>query len=327
MKKRNWIARIAAVAFAVCCLCIGGTATAVKAKAEETQGYEWGTTECISIAPPYSYSSYGTVAFQVFFDKDVTTTNYKHLAAGTEALKTFGKYDIPNMTPAIIDSLDESGVFDSMNDCISFNGKKVRELQAISPLACMIHAGELGANNSINIELNGMVPEVKITDMAQPFTLTFHEGLKFPSGVEVKETVTWVYDPMARTFQQSKEAAPDETGFTVFYNGQKISKENNLVMIYDRDAFNLDFLTVQTESMLSSVEIEPQFTTLQDGYNYVLITCKAENAIDFEHIQIVFHLVQTEEVTSGCGGVISSACGAIVLLAGCAIFIKRGKQA
>lgn len=327
MKQRNFIAKIVAVIFAVCCLCVGTTAAVTKTTAEETQGYEWEATECISIAPPYSYTAYGTVSFQVFFDKDVTAANYKHLAAGASALKEFSKYDVPNMTEAIIDSLDESGVFDSMNDCISFNGRTVREIQQLSPVACMIHAGELGANNSINIELNGMVPEVKITDMAQPFTFTFYEGLRFPSGVELKETVTWVYNPSSRTFSQAKATASDEASFTVFYNGQKITKENNLVTIYDKDAFNLDYLTVETESLAAVVEIEPQFTKLQDGYNYLLVTCKAENSVDFEHLQIVFDLQQTAAETNGCGSVTPSALGAVLLLAGCAIVAKKGKQA
>ena len=332
MKRQKWIKRCGAWLCSFCCLCIGGAAVSLSANtavtAEESQGYVWGETKCISIAPPFTYSSFGTVSFQVCFDKDITTTNYKHLAAGANALKTFSKNDTPNMTTAIIDSLDASGVFDSMNDCIAFNGKKIRELQKYSPIACMVQVGELGVNNSMNIDLNGTIPEVKIYDMNQPFTFTFYEGLKFPSGVELKETVTWAYNPQTRTFSQVETSESNETGFSVYYNGQKLTKENNLVTIYDKDTFDMDNLLVLADSVSATVEIEPKFETLSDGLNYLLITCRAENSIDFDHMQVVFDLQQTEEEKSlGCGSVVSSVSGLTLVLA-CGMYVcKRGKQA
>ena len=221
-KKGKWLSWCGALICALCCVSVGGafantSLDATMVAAEESQGYEWERVETISIAPPFTYSSYNTASFQVFFDKDITGVNYKHLAAGAEVLKTFSKNDNPNMTPAIIDSLDASGVLDSMNDCIAFNGKTVREWQQLSPLACMVQVGELGVNNSMNIDLNGGVPGAKITDFNQAFTFTFYEGLKFPSGVELKETVTWRYNPETQTFALLEEsAAPNETGFTVW---------------------------------------------------------------------------------------------------------------
>ena len=334
MKKQRWMKRCGAWLRAVCCFCIVGAATlsmnafsanVATANAEES-GYVWGETKCISIAPPFTYSNFGTASFQVCFDTDITSTNYKHLAAGAAALKTFSKNDTPNMTDAIIDSLDKSGVLDSINDCIAFNGKKIREWQQYSPIACMVQVGELGVNNSMNIDFNGSVPEAKIYDLDQPFTFTLYEGLKFPSGVELKETVTWVYNPQTRTFSQVEASEPNETGFSVYYNGQKLTKENNLVTIYDKDAFSLDNLLVLTDSVSATLVIEQKFQTLEDGYNYVLITCKAENDIDFEYMQIVFDLQQTEE-KSGCAAVMSPISGCIMLLACGVCVLKRGKRA
>ena len=330
MKKRRWKILCGALACALCILGVGkmATPTVETAAAEETQEYVWDSVQCISIAPPFTYSIYQTASFQVFFDKDITNVNYKHLAAGADALKTFSKRDTPNMTPAIIDSLDESGVLDSMNDCIAFNGKTVREWQQLGPLACMIQVGELGVNNSMNIDFNGGVPGSKIEDLNQPFTFTFYEGLKFPSGVELKETITWLYDPVTKTFNQVLESEPDEAGFEVYYNGQKITKDNNLVTIFDKDAFSLDNLTVCANSASASVVIEPQFETLEKGYNYLLITVKAENKVDFEHLQIVFDLQQTElPVASGCSSAVSSV-GCFAILGACGLVLtKRGKRA
>ena len=324
MKKARWITWCGVVLCALCCMCFGLTAKYVPtAFAEESKAYEWESVEIISIAPPYTYSSYETASFQVFFDKDITGVNYKHLAAGAEALKTFSKNDNPNMTAAIIDSLDESGVLDSMNDCIAFNGKTVREWQQFGPLACMIQVGELGVNNSMNIDFNGGVPGTKITDFNQAFTFTFYEGLKFPSGVELKETVTWVYNPHTQTFSIVEESEKDEAGFSVYYNGQKITKENNLVTIYDKAAFSFDNLSIYTESIHASVKIEAKFDELVAGYNYVLVTVTAENKVDFEHLQIVFDLQQTVvEEASGCSSSASVMSGTIALLA-CGIFLKK----
>ena len=114
----------------------------------------------------------------------------------------------------------------------------------------------------------------------------------------------------------------------VYYNGQKITKDNNLVTIFDKDAFSLDNLTVCANSADASVVIEPQFETLEKGYNYLLITVKAENKVDFEHLQIVFDLQQTElPVASGCSSAVSSV-GCFAILGACGLVLtKRGKRA
>ena len=333
-KKGKWLAWCGALLCALCCVSVGGAfantpLNATMAAAEESQGYQWDSVETISIAPPFTYSSYDNASFQVFFNKDITGVNYKHLAAGVEVLKTASRNDNPNMTPAIIDSLDASGVLDSMNDCIAFNGKKVREWQQLSPLACMVQVGELGVNNSMNIDFNGSIPGAKITDFNQAFTFTFYEGLKFPSGVELKETVTWQYNPETQTFALIDEKpSPSETGFTVYYNGQEITKENNLVNIYDKAAFNLEYLSVETKSIAATVSIEPQFETLTEGYNYLLITVQAENKVNFAHLQVVFHLQQTEAPdTSGCSSVTPCA-SVFAILSACGLaVVKRSKRA
>lgn len=333
MKKNKWILWCSAVLSALCCI---GAKNVVKSAhsaslpvvAEETKEAEWQGVEIISIAPPFTYSSYETASFQVYFDKDITRVNYKHLAAGADVLKTFNRNDNPNMTPAIIDSLDESGVLDSMNDCIAFNGKKVREWQQLGPLACMIQVGELGVNNSMNIDFNGGIPGSKITDLNQAFTFTFYEGLKFPNGVELKETITWKYDPETKTFDVvADEGKADEAGFSVYYNGQQITKENNLITIYDKKAFSLEYLSVYTDSVGATIEIEPQFEELSSGYNYVLITVKAQNQVEFEHLQVVFDLQQAKEETSNCASTTSFS-GCFVVFSMCGLMlIKRSKRA
>lgn len=297
MKKHKGI-KLCGILLVLLCFFCANKPSSMQVYAEESQPYEWQSVECISIAPPTKHPLYGNVAFQVNFNKEVTNVNYKHLAAGATVLNTFGKYDKPNMTDGTIKSLDESGVFDSMNDCIAFNGKKVREIQKISPLACMIHVGELGANNSMCIEFTGDIESVAITDLNDDFTFTFYEGLKFPSGVEIKETVTWKYNPATQAFSQvPNETNPSDANFSVYYNGQKVTKENNLVTIYDKQAFSIDNFYVFTSDVFATVEIQPQFETLADGYNYVIIVCKSANNVYIQRMQVVFDLQQYAEPT------------------------------
>ena len=331
IKKRKWITWCSAVLCAIVgVFAVGakGMEKATPASAEETQGYVWESVDTVSIAPPFTYGQNGTVSFQVYFDKDITDVNYKHMAAGAAALKTFSKRDVPNMTEAIIDDLDKCGIFDSINDHIAFNGKKIREWQQLSVIACMVQVGELGVNNSMNIDLNGDVPGAKIENMDQPFTFTFYEGLRLPSGVELKETVTWIYNPQTKTFSEIQETSADESSFSVYYNGQKITKENNLVTIYDKNAFSMNNLYVTSESVSATLTIEPQFETLSEGLNYVLITCQAENKVDFEYLQVVFDLQPMQETKkSGCGSSIAAiGCLPILLAAGVCV-ARRSKEA
>ena len=161
------------------------------------------------------------------------------------------------------------------------------------------------------------------------FTFTFFKGLKFPSGVELKETITWRYNPENQTFSVVAEGDnTDSAGFTVYYNGQKITKENNLVTIYDKKSFNLDYLSVYAESIDAVVEVKPQFEVLSEGYNYVLITVTSNNRVDFEHIQVVFDLQQTkEEKSAGCSAM-TPLLSSLTLLPACALIMKkRGKRA
>ena len=109
---------------------------------------------------------------------------------------------------------------------------------------------------------------------------------------------------------------------------KKITKENNCVTIYDKKAFNLDYLSVYAESVGTTIEIEPQFEDLSSGYNYVLITVKAQNKVDFEHLQVVFDLQQVEEQSSsGCSST-TPFIGCFTALSACGlVLMKRGKRA
>ncbi len=318
--KRKVEKTIVLVAVIMTLCCSLGHVSSTYAK-EDT--YEWSEVNCISIAPPYKYVGYDNVAFQVFFDKDVTDVNYKHLAASASVLKTMDKYNNPNMTARIADSLEKDGIIDSVNDCITFNRKKVREWQKTSPLACMVAMGELGANNSITIEFNGSIDDVKIEDLNQKFVITLHKGLKFPTGVEIKEDVTWEYDPVLKQFSQLPNTADaNESGFSVFYNGQEVTATDNTVALYGKEAFSLNNLKVYPKSSSSEYSVEPMFEEISEGQNYLLVTCTAANKYDSSQLQIVFDLKPQVTSYTIWGKVLSwGKIAAVVVLAACSVLL------
>ena len=115
--------------------------------------------------------------------------------------------------------------------------------------------------------------------------------------------------------------------YELFLNGQKITKGDNLVTIYDRKAFSLDYFTVYAENYEANVTIEPQFESLSDGYNYLLITVKAKNKVDFEHLQIVFDLQQVElPAEEGCSSTVSLWGGLALLPALALVYAKRSEK-
>ena len=317
-----------AVIVAFCCSFLHVNQTHAK---EET--YEWPEVKCILMAPPYKYSEYNNVSFQIFFDKNVTDVNYKHMAASAAVLKTMDKYNNPNMTARIADSLERDGIIDSINDCITFNGKKVREWQKTSPLACMVAMGELGANNSINLDFNGAFDDVRIEDLNQKFVITLHKGLKFPSGVEVKEDVTWEYDPVLEQFSEVPAATDDkDSAFAAYYNGQEVTPEDNTVLIYDKEAFSLNNLKVYPKSVSATYTVEPMFDDLAEGQNYLMVTCVAGNRYDSSRMQMVFDLQPQVTSYTKWGHILfwGKIVIAIILVAGSALFsmnlIKRRKR-
>lgn len=257
--------------------------------------YEWQSVECIGVSPPYKYGDYDNVSFELYFDKQITSVNYKHLAASAQVLKTMSRWDNPNTTPEIIDNLENTGVLASMNDCIAFNGKTVRELQKSSQLAVMVLLGELGANNKMNIDFNGAVDDVKIDNLDAAFEITLYKGLRFPSGVELKETVSWKYDYKTRKFKKiNLESDSSDASFSAYYNGNKLTKGNNLVTVYQKD-YKEALLSIFPESQSATYTVEPQFEKMHEGYNYLIVTCVAGDKVTRNSLQIVLNLVSQKK--------------------------------
>ena len=300
-----------------------------EAKAD-TETFEYGALKVVSIAPPTLRGVNGSLnhfIFSVYFDKDITFANYKHMARKPEDLRVTIGWANPEMTEEAIDFFEQNGILSSINDCIYFNGKSVREYQKINFDACMIHLGDLGVNNCMNIEFgSNYVPLRKELDESYEFS--FKAGLKLPSGVVLSEDSDWKFVLSDRTFEKADlNADKSDAGFIVNYNGKTITKDDNVFTVTDKNAFSPDNLYIKPNNGKATVTVEKTFTELKEGLNYILITCTSENRKTTEDMQLVIKLVEeSKSQNGGCSSGISCGAGLSGVLLAAFIISRRKKK-
>ncbi|MBO4252140.1 MAG: hypothetical protein J5911_05740 [Clostridia bacterium] len=290
---------------------------------------EYDEVDVVSIAPPtvrVLSSTHNHYIFAVYFSKNITYVNYKHMAMAPQTAKDGIKRssdDNPNMTVELVDFFDQSGLTDSINDCIYFNGNPIRIYQP-KAVACMVHMGEENANSCMNIEFDShYVPLSRNLD--EPYVFEFKAGLKFPSGVMLKSDSEWKFMLGERTFQKvDKSVSADDVGFTVNYNGKNLTKTDNAFKIADKSSFNLDYLYVKPDNLNATIEIESILKESEHRY-YVLITCTSENGLKkSDFFQAVIDYGGDDGEKGGCSSGITS--GAALPLALAAIICLRRKK-
>ena len=290
-----------------------------KAGADE---FEYGQVDVVSIAPPtirevVSGSLYHFI-FVVYFDGDITYANYKHMARNPADLEATIGWANPEITKEAIEFFDENGIISSINDCIYFNGKSVREYEKINFDACMIHLGDLGVNNSMNIEFGSNYVPLR-QELDESYTFSFKAGLKLPSGVVLKSDSEWKFVLSDRTFQKAdKSVDASDVGFTVNYNGRILTKTDNLVTVSDKKDFDIGKLYVKPNNLNATISVEKTFDELVEGYNYLLISCISENGAKIsDDFQVVIkYLGENTSGKKGCSsGISSGICIPLILAA------------
>ncbi|MBP5467013.1 MAG: hypothetical protein J6Y43_05580 [Clostridia bacterium] len=292
------------------------------------ESFVYGEVDVVSIAPPTVRevnASLKHFIFSVYFDGDITFANYKHMARKAEDLKITIGWANPNITEEAIDFFDENGILASINDCIYFNGKSVREYQRINFDACMIHLGDLGVNNCMNIEFGSNY--VPLSDnLDESYTFSFKAGLKLPSGVMLKSDSDWKFMLSDRTFEKKDDSVDaSNADFTVNYNGKVLTGEDNLVVITDKNDFSFDKLYIKPQNVDAEITVEKTFDELKEGFNYAFISCTSENGRTTKDLQVVFKYVSGEKNSGGCSSGISSGFGLSGMLLA-ALFIRRKKK-
>ena len=267
------------------------------------------------------------IIFKVYFDKDITFINYKHLAMPVSALRTTvtesNGWANPHLSLGAIDFLNENGILESINDCVYFNGKKARWYeQNIDNFGCAIHVGEQGVNNSMDVQFSSDHFNNAFSlrrELDENYEFTFKAGLKLPAGVIVAEDSTWTFLSKDRIFVEvPADANPSDAGFKANYNGKAITADDNVVTV-DKNSFSLDNLYVKTNNPKAVYS-----TTLSENQKEITVTCVSEDKTQTETLKIaVNYAVATAD---GCSSGIGFA-GVFPLAALLTVFaIRRNKR-
>ena len=295
-----------------------------RVKADE---FTYKEVDVVSIAPPTLREVFGGqfyhVIFVVYFDADITYANYKHMARRPNRLKeTIGEAN-PAITEEAIDFFDQNGIINSINDCVYFNGKSIREYQAMNVDACMVHLGEEGVNNAMNIEFGTNIVHLS-TDLDESYEISFKAGLKLPSGVMLEKDSDWKFMLSDRTFvRKDLSITAANTEFDVNYDGRVLTKTDNVITIKNKQDYSFDKFYIKPKNINSTITTETSFDKLQSGLNYVFISCTAEDGFHKNELQVVIDYVGEESSSGGgCSSGISSGFGVAGMLLA-ALFIRR----
>lgn len=291
--------------------------------------------EIVSIAPPYYSDVSASVIFKVYFSAEITHENYKHIAASREWLEE-NLIKSPSFNPSLtvekLGFLVKSGVWESIRNCITLkvnnddkNVNTVADFQnkGNKATAVMIHLGELDVNICMQMEFSSSTQLAK--DLSDEYTFYFKKGLKFPSGVILKEDSNWKYIKSDGVFEKIDDSVDaSDTSFVVNYDGKTITDQDNVVKITDKNSFSMDKIYVKTTNLDATVTIEKDFEELRQGYNYILVTCTSQNKTKNEVRQIVIEYEGEED--GGCSSSVSAGSCACLLLLTPAFMVRRKKK-
>ena len=157
------------------------------------------------------------VEFVLRFDEEIANRQHAYISMPADFVGTFvgssGDYSATEL-----ESFTKYGVFDSMAKCILLNGKSVYDMMMDSgyeytqrPNVAVVHAaqGSTG-NNTLRLVIGGEYTEdgqikprpYQITDLNQNFVITVKAGLRTPLGQEVKEDISFIFDPVSQKWYE-----------------------------------------------------------------------------------------------------------------------------
>ena len=140
-----------------------------------------------------------------------------------------------------LNSFTKYGVFDSMAHNILVNGKSVYEMMkvdetkyplAVQPAIAVVHSAQGGTGlNTLRVVIGGIRVEgtttedlpFRITDLNQNFVITVKAGLRTPLGQEVKEDMSFIYDPVSQQWYEGDSVEDIPVHVTVtFMDGETV---------------------------------------------------------------------------------------------------------
>lgn len=306
---------------------------------------DYGSLAVTTVNNPVSVDADGNIAFKVYFDKNITDTQYIHINAGAEWLSNANI----GYTSATIERLASYGF---IRDCLTkilFNGKTIEELMdteenaELRPLnVVMVHYDK----NEIQIvfrakDLATGEPAPNAINLGDPnpeWTITFLEGFTVPTLNKLDRDYTFTYDAAEGRFVEvfEEEVISDIEFEAVAYDG---------VMIEEGGTLNLTGVTELDKNLFTVAfkdGVNPEWTieggTLKEGANTVTLIAQTNDGsgktVSFTFtVNVTAAAEQTPEEPekSGCGSSLSAGIGmgaAVVAVAAAAVlFIAKKKNA
>ena len=215
---------------------------------------EYDSLAVTTVNNPVSVDSDGNIAFKVYFDKNITDTQYIHINAGAEWLSNANI----GYTSATIERLASYGF---IRDCLTkilFNGKTIEELMdteenaELRPInVVMVHYDK----NEIQIvfranDLETGEPAPNAINLGDPnpeWKITFLEGFTVPTLCKLDRDYTFSYNKNEGRFVEDieEEVISDITFEAVAYDGTIIEEGGTLnltgVTELDKNLFSVAF--------------------------------------------------------------------------------------
>ena len=230
---------------------------------------------------PVSVDSDGNIAFKVYFDKNITDTQYIHINAGAEWLSTANI----GYTSATIERLASYGF---IRDCLTkilFNGKTIEELMdteenaKLRPInVVMVHYDKNEIQivfRANDIETGEPAPNaINLGDPNPEWKITFLEGFTVPTLCKLDRDYTFSYDKNEGRFVEViEEEVISEIEFeAVAYDG---------VMIEEGGTLNLTGVTELDKNLFTIAfkdGVNPEWTiegnSLKEGANTVSLVAQ-----------------------------------------------------
>lgn len=185
------------------------------------------------------------VEFVLNFDEDIDNRQHAYISMPAEFVGSFvgssGDYSATELN-----SFTKYGVFDSMAHNILVNGKSVYEMMkvdetkyplAVQPAIAVVHSAQGGTGlNTLRVVIGGIRIEgtttedlpFRITDLNQNFVITVKAGLRTPLGQEVKEDISFIYDPVSQQWYEGDSVEDIPVHVTVtFMDGETVLSTQN----------------------------------------------------------------------------------------------------
>ena len=184
-----------------------------------------------------SASENKNVQFLLKFSENIDTRQHAYISTDKDLAAALAG---SNYSASELTSFTKFSVFSTMATHILLNGKSIKDMidesgwaYAQSPNVATIHSCFEGTGlNTLRLVIGGEYPQTdatilhnpfQINDLNQNFVITVKAGLRTPLGQEVKEDISFIYDPVSQTWYEGDSVEDIPVYVTVtFQDGETV---------------------------------------------------------------------------------------------------------